>query len=102
MHARFPPPRHKTCAADCKISPAATQTANREMLCSLENINIPLCGHTCNGVVYLCTVNLHISVCVYQSCQKLFTNTASRASVFFSLTMLFCNSFHESEVKDYM
>lgn len=54
MHARFPPPRHKTRAADCNISPAATQTANREMLCSLENINIPLCGHTRNGVVYLC------------------------------------------------
>lgn len=45
MHARFPPPRHKTYASDCNTSPAATQTANREMLCSLEHINIPLCGH---------------------------------------------------------
>lgn len=35
---------------DCNTSPAATQTANREMLCSLEHINIPLCGQ----VMVLC------------------------------------------------
>lgn len=61
---------------------------------------LPLCGHSRNGVVYLCQF---AHFCVRLPVGSLFTNTASRASVFFQPHhMLFCNSFNKSEVKDYM
>lgn len=101
--------QHKTCTADCITSAAATQAANREMLCRLENINKPIRGHMHTHihkhaqVIVLCTcANVLISVCVYWPCQKLVPNTSSSAAMFSNLITFFCTSFRETEVKDYI
>lgn len=104
MHARVAPPQHQTYTADCITSATATQAANREMLCSLENINIPAWthAHTHTQAIVLCfCVNVLVSVCLLAVSETKPTHSSQCRRDFQPRRTLFCTSFCESEVIDY-